>query len=455
MKSLKTSIIKPKDEGNSFENCKLGREIYAKSLTSIIRNYKEGFVLAINNKWGEGKTTFIEMWRDSLKEEFQSVYFNAWENDFDENASIALMSEMKTLSTAHEQNILFESLAKKSAILFKGIMPTLIKGIAEHYIGQGNIAELFGKVTEASSEVFKYEIDTFANKKQSLKEFKEEFEEFIKLPKKPLIFFIDELDRCKPNYAVEVLENIKHFFSVPNVVFVLSIDKEQLANSIKGYYGSDCINGMEYLRRFIDIEYSLPMPDSEKYIEFLFSKYEFENLVRPKDVENHKLYLKRLFTTVNMPLRSQEQMFIKSKLVFSSCTEGKPFFPILISYLIYLSEYKNEQFLGICKRSKTLNQVIDDHAEIFRSQSVENNRILVYGEFLLIVTYANYLKKNIDLPISDIDNHPSLKDISSSSIDISELKTFLRNEPKDYTDSFRNISEILNFLNFSNELKFN
>ncbi|MEY2922602.1 MAG: hypothetical protein RL108_1228, partial [Bacteroidota bacterium] len=69
-----------------FTNCKLGREPYAKVLTDIVRTNSDGFVLAIDNKWGAGKTTFVSMWSKMLqKEEFQTLYFNAWENDFENN----------------------------------------------------------------------------------------------------------------------------------------------------------------------------------------------------------------------------------------------------------------------------------------------------------------------------------------------------------------------------------
>ena len=65
---------------------------------------------------------------------------------------------------------------------------------------------------------------------------------------------MDELDRCNPHYAVKVLERIKHLFCIPNIVFVLSIDKMQLANSVRGYYGSDFINAEEYLKETYNIE---------------------------------------------------------------------------------------------------------------------------------------------------------------------------------------------------------
>jgi tRNA A37 threonylcarbamoyladenosine biosynthesis protein TsaE len=58
--NIKHSEIKI-DHKNPFSNCKLGRQKYSVVLTNIINSYPVGFVLALNNKWGTGKTTFIKM----------------------------------------------------------------------------------------------------------------------------------------------------------------------------------------------------------------------------------------------------------------------------------------------------------------------------------------------------------------------------------------------------------
>ena len=80
---------------NPFANCELGRKQYANVLTNVVNTYAEGFVLAINNEWGTGKTTFVKMWQQILNNEsFPTIYFNAWENDFDNSPTVALMSEI-------------------------------------------------------------------------------------------------------------------------------------------------------------------------------------------------------------------------------------------------------------------------------------------------------------------------------------------------------------------------
>lgn len=89
--------------------------------------------------------------------------------------------------------------------------------------------------------------------------------------KPPLFIFIDELDRCRPTYAIELLENIKHLFSVPGVVFILATDSDQLGHSIESVYGQG-IDAGAYLRRFIDQTYQLPEPSYEQFAELLFTK---------------------------------------------------------------------------------------------------------------------------------------------------------------------------------------
>ena len=79
-----------------FSNCILERKQYAVVLTDIIKSFKDGFVLAIDNDWGTGKTTFVKMWKQHLdNNEYKTLYFNAWENDLEHDILIALISDLK------------------------------------------------------------------------------------------------------------------------------------------------------------------------------------------------------------------------------------------------------------------------------------------------------------------------------------------------------------------------
>src|SRR5690554_6662575 len=105
-------LVSEKLEDNPFDNDLLHREQYAEILTDIISNYKQGFVLAINNEWGTGKTTFVEMWKGYLKKQsYETIYFNAWENDFQDEVIMAILSELKKLTG--DSNKLFEKVLEK------------------------------------------------------------------------------------------------------------------------------------------------------------------------------------------------------------------------------------------------------------------------------------------------------------------------------------------------------
>src|SRR6188768_3165342 len=102
MKVRHSNLDIPQD--NPFQNCKLKRGKYAEILTNIVASYSDGFVLSVNNEWGAGKTTFVKMWRQLLEnKDFRTLYFNAWENDFDSNPLVAIMAELKAISKEGDQ----------------------------------------------------------------------------------------------------------------------------------------------------------------------------------------------------------------------------------------------------------------------------------------------------------------------------------------------------------------
>src|SRR5690554_5240649 len=215
------------DPAAPFESCRLDREKYAKVLTSLVSNYSEGFVLAINNRWGTGKTTFVKMWQAYLAINLQTqpIYFNAWENDFEDNPLRAILGELR-LWTPPENLLSYESLLGKAVTLSKEVIPILSKALLEKYIGPGITTDALNAFTEGSITVLSQEVDEYIKRKESIKDFRDSLTKFVNAQNKerdrndPLVFIVDELDRCRPNYAVLVLEQIKHFFSVDNIVFV-------------------------------------------------------------------------------------------------------------------------------------------------------------------------------------------------------------------------------------------
>ncbi|MFT0514897.1 P-loop NTPase fold protein [Bacteroides thetaiotaomicron] len=131
-----------------FWNCKLDREKYAEILKTIITTYQKGFVLAINGRWGTGKTTFVEMWKAYLElDNFHTLYFNAWENDFISDPLIGLLGELKKMSKQQKSKDLLSSIIKAGGkiVLYGG--PAMVKGVIKHYTGEDvtNVVADFAK----------------------------------------------------------------------------------------------------------------------------------------------------------------------------------------------------------------------------------------------------------------------------------------------------------------------
>ena len=391
-------------ESSPFENCKLGREVYANNLTEIIQTYSDGFVLAIDNKWGAGKTTFIRMWEAKLRNSgYKTVYFNSWENDLEVDPFVGIMAEMKSIGVKGKT---YEKLVLKGGKISTKALPILLKGVISKFVGEGTLKEMLEIISQESTDILKDQIDSYSIRKESISEFKNQLALFAKQNSdgKPLVYFIDELDRCRPDYAVLVLEKIKHLFSVPGIVFVLSIDKEQLCNSIKGFYGSDKIDSVEYLKRFIDIEYILPLPEVKNYCEYLYLRYgfsEFFHSDKRSKIEELKSDAKDFmdFSIIlslreNLSLRSIDKLFSHSYLVIKQVASNQFFFAQMVFWLTYLRMNNREAFQKIVSQEFNPQELVDKFEPYFYEFKNEENKRSVFNCFVrLVSSYSNQYKK--------------------------------------------------------------
>lgn len=401
---IKSHQIEPV-AGNAFKDCVLQRKKYADVLTNVIETYSDGFVLAINNKWGTGKTTFIRMWEQDLKDnEFKTIYFNAWENDFDDNPLTALLGELKSLSGNENTN--FNKVLKNAAIISKNLAPIVFKSLSKKYFGV-DTEEVAEGITKATTDIFENEVNEYSNKKEGIKEFKANLQSYITdtWNGKPVVFFIDELDRCRPNYAVTVLEQIKHFFNIPNIIFVLSIHKQQLNYAIHGVYGSDKIDSNEYLRRFIDLEYSIPKPEIELFFNHLYKYYSLDdflsnqNRTKSYELQNDKSDFQRfsilLFDLMNLSLRQIEKIFSLTNLCFKSMPYNHYLLPEFFIYLIVLKIVDSETFNKIKDKKITLFELQNYFFESIKLKleisTKQERRNFVRCESYLVFMYNEYI----------------------------------------------------------------
>jgi hypothetical protein len=387
-----------------FSNCKLGREQYALILTDIIQSAKDGFVLAIDNEWGTGKTTFVKMWKQHLENnDYKTLYYNAWENDFGQDVLVALISELNVLKTPLNEES-FKTVTKKAGTLVKSLGLGLLKTQISKYVGDEVLKEALNQTANTIADGFQEQIEIYANKKKGIKDFKESLENFVSssTEQKPVVFIIDELDRCRPNYAVELLEQLKHLFSVSGIVFVLSIDKIQLGNAVRGFYGSDLIDSDEYLRRFFDIEYSIPEPDTNLFCNYLYDYFQFDEFISNKErlsdfqLKNDKsdfiTFSTILFNYAKLPLRVQEKILAHARLALTQFEQNTYLTPHLFILLIYL-KIKHKEIYNSIKNQKYSLQNLIDNVESVLPRSINNSDLEVFlkAEASLLKTY-NYDK---------------------------------------------------------------
>jgi hypothetical protein len=247
----------------TFENFdKFQRQPYANRLTTVIRNfspfYDEAFVLSLNSKYGGGKTTFLKMWKNQLEEEGHKViYINAWETDFDNEPLIPIISALlDNIDTRKDSKKLKSALQGTlgAAALASNNLLSHATGLNINDIMKEVRTDLKARdIQELGEDLYK----EYSYKKTAYKSLREELSKYIEsIEKKPLIIFVDELDRVRPDYSVRFLEAIKHIFCLKGVCFVIAVDRKQLEVSVKQLYGE--IDFENYYLRFITREANLP-----------------------------------------------------------------------------------------------------------------------------------------------------------------------------------------------------
>lgn len=379
-------------ENDPFANDQLDRKKYIHALTNAAFVYKDGAVIALNGAWGTGKTTFVRMWAQHLKNNgFPVIYYNAWEDDISEEPLFSLLRGLKNANDNEEKK---EENDKKLHSVFTiggkfiaGIIAGALKGFVEKY------GKVFAEAAKGGIDAIEKEITDSLEKEEDettmiMKQFNDELSKYVAFVcdnGKPLVYFIDELDRCSPTFAVKVLERIKHLFDVPNVVFILSIDKQQLAYSINGFYGNEKINSMEYLRRFIDIDYNLPEPEPDKYCEYLYDFYSFTDFVdnesRKEAIKGHSVTDKADLLTVakllvkhnHLNLRQTERVFALARIVLCEMTNHTKLFADVFFLMTYLKVFEQETFDSIDSLKFQLQELVDALEKISSNELIEED----------------------------------------------------------------------------------
>ena len=251
-------FVPPKPDDDPFANDAIGRRTQAERLTRLVERVEGPCVIALDAPYGAGKTTFLRMWAQTLRNEgFHVAEFNAWTSDFDGKPFNALAAQIVDAIDADGSDNainkavdkLKDALAKVAAFapMISLAMPEVAVDLdSANFVAAANVRLPIDALRSKSKE-----------KEKSIQEIRDALAEYTD-KKGRLVVLIDELDRCRPTYAIETLEVAKHIFNADGVVFALGLHRQQLTASIKAVYGQD-FDAQGYLERFFDLSASLPV----------------------------------------------------------------------------------------------------------------------------------------------------------------------------------------------------
>ena len=349
--------LKPTYENliETYEKDSIGRNRDIKSFSVILNSLSDFCSIALDGEWGSGKTFFVKQTKLFIdahnnhirfvnegdksifidtkdSEEYQpqvTVYYDAWENDNDSDPILSLVhsiiNNVDTDFTFKETNCL-----DKAASILELFTGRNCQDVIQTFRGENPLEEV-RKTKDIEGSVKDFLDSILAERGNRL------------------IIFIDELDRCKPSYAVRLLERIKHYFTNYRITFVFSINVQELQHTIKKYYGND-FDACRYLDRFFDLRISLPPADKEKFYNSINfrNEYTYDRTCRAV-IENYDFSLREIAKYVKISQIAAYEPTHDSKKFDFIFSDGKGrlfclmyIVPIMLGLRIYnVNEYEN------------------------------------------------------------------------------------------------------------------
>ena len=400
----------------SIKNDTTGRNSNLYNLLRLLNFQQDSLSIAINGSWGTGKTFFIKQCQlmidnafsceddeilqaieklcpgeESLanirKTHFRTAYYDAWEHDSEEDPIASLI---RCLATTDWSTNVKESLIKAADIGSSILQATTnidLKGLVK-------------TLKDNSSDLI-----TPDNLEQIKKRFNATLAELAPDQGK-LTIFVDELDRCKPTYAVKLLERIKHYFNNPNVTFIFAVDLSQLQYTINQYYGLQ-FNGYQYLDRFFDLVISLSAPDIDKYFDNTKNILEAVQHFEKSDPKNSYYYLfcKELINHFSFSIRQINHFYLKTNSAAYNLLDQ-----ILNPQGIAFQSERNGKFIiyeFLLPLMNALNQADIDEYNNFISGNASKETLNILAKSKYFTKYY----KDISINESNIDIIKGVSDI--------------------------------------------
>lgn len=320
-------MIEQNDREQIWQGDRLNRRHEADVIEAFILNEvsffermdrNQSIVLGIDTEYGKGKSWFLERLAKQLKLSHPVAFIDAWADDVGDEPLTAFMAAIDDALAPYltiSKKLSDRMAAAKAAAL--PVIGKLLSGAAIKAISkiagdeiEGQLGHVIedavrgakegaktsedGAAAEAMDAAFEKlgaEIDSlvdrrgaamleaYRQRKQSREIFRANMRELVAMVdqtegpgRSPLVVVIDELDRCRPNYAIRMLEEIKHFFEIPGVVFIIGLHGKQLSKSVNAIYGAE-FDSEDYLRRFFTRRYELKSFSIVELVAAIFDEW--------------------------------------------------------------------------------------------------------------------------------------------------------------------------------------
>ena len=402
----------------------LNYSIYVDTLKEIVMDTnieQTPLTIGIHGAWGSGKTSLMQMLQNSLNDNVKSLWFNAWEYDKADSVWTALFQNLIN----QMDNTTSET--KKLTKTFLTVLTDLsIQGLTKGSMSFTDVKNYYENYGE--------QVDSIKNLRET---FEKAVQEHVGLHGKYVIF-IDDLDRCLPERAVEILESMKLFLGSKRCIFIIGVDKEVIWKGIEARYRTDYnhetpIKGKDYIEKIIQLPFNIPPLQNEDISKFIqdiykniFSTIIDENILKTisSGIEPNPRKTKQFLNLFNLLIRFRDQN-IKSRRIEKGTIDDN----VLAKFLVI--QFRWDDFFNdlIIYYNLTGQNLINDLITLENSRSGEEKNMNLISN-PLINEYDKYLDVNYFGLRSYLKKAPSFNDDLSAYIHLSQAASIKENEPQ-------------------------
>lgn len=352
----------------------LDRRQIADRLTNLISHQSMPLVISIHGQWGTGKTFMLKRWQQDLEsQKFKAICFNAWEDDFSDDPLLSIIGQMWNYFERDKGSKVRRLVAsvKENAVPLSWAN---VKSVVSNKTG----------LTFETGQDKQTELDLIEEYVKQIRTRTELREQLGKMSSavcdgsgQPLVFIIDELDRCRPTFAIELLERVKHIFDVPNMVFVFGINRDELCKALSSVYGD--IGTDVYLRRFFDFEFNLPEVGSERFAYHLVNNYQLNrvpgSIIEPRDLAMHVSEFVNLSNALGLTLRDIDYGIRLISVMVRTVRPGTYIHPNLLAVLLAMKFKKPELYRSLAAGDFATRDIMDSLENACRRDLVDEGLV--------------------------------------------------------------------------------